>query len=393
MRIHERMLLASGFAVMASACSDGSGQAAPETVASATEDLALQAPAGYRHASRPILPRLPASPTSSDSTIPGNGDVNPYGVAFVPDGFPNGGLLRAKDIVVANFNNGGNLQGTGTTIVRVNANTSPSLFFADAAAPGFSTALGVLQRGFVLVGSVPSTDGSGVCTQEGGEEEGVGRGALLVIDRRGRLVRRLTSASFLDGPWDLTLVDSGSRAKVFVSNALNGTVARLELRVDEDDVALESETRIASGYVHRCDPAAFVVGPTGLALDPFRDVLYVAATGDNAIFAVDDASDTSADRGRGRVVVRDAVHLHGPLGLARANNGDLISAQGDAVNPDANQPSEIVEFTATGRFVTEFSIDPAPGSAFGLALQEAGDGFRFAAVDDGLNVLDVWKVE
>jgi hypothetical protein len=91
-------------------------------------------------------------------------------------------------------------------------------------------------------------------------------------------------------------------------------------------------------------------------------------------------------------VIRDAVHLHGPLALARAPNGDLIASQGDAVNPDPNQPSEIVEYTAAGRFVAQFSIDPASGSAFGLALGSSADSLRFAAVDDTLNVLDIWTV-
>jgi hypothetical protein len=160
-----------------------------------------------------------------------------------------------------------------------------------------------------------------------------------------------------------------------------------------DGLIVEDATRIASGYTHRCDPAAFVVGPTGVALDRERDVLYVASAGDNAIFAIGDASSRSGDDGTGRLVVSDPVHLHAPLGLVEAPNGDLISAQGDAVNADPNQPSEIVEFTARGAFVTEFSIDPAPGSAFGLALEPSGAGFRFAAVDDGLNVLDVWDLQ
>src|SRR5215472_14586811 len=53
----------------------------------------------------------------NSSTIPTNGDVNPYGVAFVPEGFPSG-AIRAGDVLVSNFNNGNNLQGTGTTIIR-----------------------------------------------------------------------------------------------------------------------------------------------------------------------------------------------------------------------------------------------------------------------------------
>ncbi len=36
------------------------------------------------------------------------------------------------------------------------------------------------------------------------------------------------------------------------------------------------------------------------------------------------------------------MHLHGPFGLVLAPNGDLITANGDAVNGDPTQPSELV---------------------------------------------------
>jgi sugar lactone lactonase YvrE len=180
---------------------------------------------------------------------------------------------------------------------------------------------------------------------------------------------------------------------------LTGTVTRIDLEItgdgdgDRDDhVTVKSETQIASGYVHRCDPAAFVVGPTGLALDRDRGILYVASTGDNAIFAVHDASERTSDAERGELFIQDNAHFHGPLGLAIAPNGDLITSQGDAVNPDPKHVSEIVEYTSKGKFVAEFSIDPASGAAFGLAIVPFEDGFRFAAVDDGQNVLDLWDV-
>jgi hypothetical protein len=326
--------------------------------------------------------------------------VNPYGVAFVPPGFPSGGRLEPGDVIVSNFNNSSNLQGTGTTIVRARPHRHPAVFFEDDSVVGLSTALGVLQSGFVLVGNVPSTDGSGVCTPgPDGEMENVGQGALRILDQDGHLVRTLTSATFLNGPWDLTVDDRGSEATVYVSNVLSGTVTRIELAIEECDVThvrrldVVSETQIASGYMHRCDPGAFVVGPTGLAFDPVHDVLYVASTGDNVIFAVDECGHRHHDRGTGRPVVTDSRHLHGPLGLVRAANGNLISAQGDAVNPDPKHNSEIVEFTANGRFVDEFSVNSASGSAFGVALLEAATGaFEFAAVDDGTNNVDVWKV-
>jgi hypothetical protein len=357
-------------------------------------------------ASRAIIPNLPASPTFSVSTIPPNGDLNPYGVAFVPTDFPEGGSLKAGDILVSNFNASSNVQGTGTTIVRIDPHGQQSLFFQGPPGLGLTTALGVLRGGFVLVGNVPTTTPSGTCTEgAAGEENGVAKGTLLVIDRRGHVVNTLKSSQFLDGPWDLTIHDQGDTAQVFVSNVLSGTVTRLNLRIEEsrgsgdeneeiDERRLQvvSMTQIASGYAHRCDPAALVIGPTGLALNSDTDVLYVASTGDNAIYVIPNATTTAFDHGTGEILIHDPVHLHGPLGLARASNGDLITSQGDAVNPDPNQPSEIVEYTARGRFVAQFSIDTAPGSAFGLALSSSDSGFRFAAVDDGLNVLDIWVV-
>src|SRR5579863_9300705 len=63
---------------------------------------------------------LPKSLTSS--TVPPNGDLNPYGVAFVPAAFPSGGEIQAGDVLVSNFNNTQNLQGTGTTIVQLTPN-------------------------------------------------------------------------------------------------------------------------------------------------------------------------------------------------------------------------------------------------------------------------------
>ena len=51
-----------------------------------------------------------------------------------------------------------------------------------------------------------------------------------------------------------------------------------------------------------------------------------------------------------------------------APNGNLLTANGDAVNDVPTQPSEIVEFTTTGRFVRQFNVDAAEGGAFGIGL-------------------------
>ena len=57
------------------------------------------------------------------STIPANGDLNPYGVAFVPIGFPSGKQkILPGDVLVSNFNDINNTQGAGTTIISLTPN-------------------------------------------------------------------------------------------------------------------------------------------------------------------------------------------------------------------------------------------------------------------------------
>jgi DNA-binding beta-propeller fold protein YncE len=332
-----------------------------------------------------ILSELSTTTLVSTSTVPSNGDVNPYGVAFVPRRFPSGGPLSPGDVLVSNFNNGSNSQGTGTSIVSVTPAGEQSLFFQGPSGLGLSTALGVLRRGFVLVGNVPTTGGTCSTIQQG---------SLLVLNPQGKQVMALADKSLLNGPWDLTVNDHGGEAQVFVSNVLSGTVSRLDIDTSGGKFMVESMTQIASGYMQRCDPAALVVGPTGLAFDARTETLYVASTGDNAVYAIHDAGRTRHDRGKGDLVYEDADHLRGPLGLVIAPNGHLVASNGDAVNGDPNHPSELIEFTRSGHFVNAVSVDPAgQGGAFGIASTGSDDAFRFAAVDDVNNTLKVWTVK
>ena len=323
------------------------------------------------------------------STVPPNGDVNPYGVAFVPPGFQAGnGPLHPGDILVSNFNNKKNLQGTGTTIVVVSTRGVVSKFFtATPPAPGatghgLSTALAVLRKGVVVVGSVPSIDGTAGT---------VGPGGLLVVDSAGNLVQTISDSN-IKGPWDMTVVDEGNHAIAFISNVLNGTILRLNLNVATSGVTVTGETVIASGYKHRGDPAAFEVGPTGLVYNSAMDVLYVASTDDNAVFAVQQAATRTGSSGTGTMIYQDAIHLHGPLGMIEAPNGHLLAANSDVINPDPAQPSEIVEFTKQGRFIKQLSMDPAFGGSFGLAVRPTQERAFFAAVDDNTATLTIWNL-
>jgi hypothetical protein len=322
------------------------------------------------------------------STVPSNGDLNPYGVAFVPQGFPNGGPLQPGDILVSNFNNSDNLQGTGTTIMRVAANGAVSTFFAGPPHPGgssglgLSTALAVLREGLVIVGNMPSIDGTSNTAMPG---------SLLIINKMGHLVSTISGPN-IQGPWDMTLLDQGNQAVAFVSMVLSGTVVRLNLDVAPNHVDVVRQTVIASGYQHRGDPAAFEVGPTGLVYDPTMDVLYVASTVDNEVFAVQNAGTRHDNGGTGTVIYTDTTHLHGPLAMAQAPNGDFLVSNSDVINSDPNQPSEIVEFTLQGQFVKQLNVDPAQGGSFGLAVNVNGGTAFFAAVDDNTATLTIWRI-
>jgi len=324
----------------------------------------------------------------NSSTVPATGDVNPYGVAFVPPGFPAGGLVAPGDVLAANFNASSNIQGTGTTIVQftptgaIAAPLGATTFFTSGL-PGLSTALGVLKGGFVLVGNLPTTDGTAATA---------GQGALQVIDRHGALIHTWTDPVLLDGPWDLTIEDHGTWAQVFVSSVLNGTVSRFDIAVTAKDVTIQKKTQVAGGYTHVPNAAAVVLGPTGLAFDAESDTLFVASTGDNAIYAVSHAGRRSSSGGRGATVFSDS-RLRGPLALRFAPNGNLLTANGDAVNGDPLHPSEIVEFTRSGHFVREYNVDASQGGAFGIDTVLRGNpAFNYAVIDDVTNSIAVYRL-
>lgn len=323
-------------------------------------------------------------PAQTVSTIPSNGDVNPYGVAFVPKGFPTGGTLNPGDLLVSNFNDSANIQGTGTTIIDIPSSGQPFTFFQGAAPLGLSTGLAVLKAGFVLVANCPTNNAVPV--------SGALPGSLLLLDRNGNLLNTYTSNE-IQGPWDFSVYDQGGTVWVFVSNSINGTVSRIELVFDGGNFSIKSTATIASGYTHHADPATFEVSPTGSAYDPTTGILYVASTGDNAVYAIANALFARVPRGMGKVIYADQVHLHGALAMVFGPNGNLLVSNSDEFNVDPNQPSEIVEFTVTGQFVGEISVDPNLGGAFGIKATGVNDNsYRFAAVDDNAVNVTIWTL-
>ncbi|SPE34621.1 NHL repeat protein [Candidatus Sulfopaludibacter sp. SbA6] len=323
------------------------------------------------------------------STVPGNGDVNPYGVAIVPT---TTGALEAQSILVSNFNNSKNLQGTGTTIDEIspagNVKVFATLHSNSLPGPcpggvGLTTALVALRSGFVIVGSLPTSDGTAATAEAG---------CLIILDRNGTAVATL-SGNGINGPWDMTSVDLGGAAVLFVTNVLNGTVAgkgnvvnggtvlRIVLLTPPFGAPRElARTVIASGFPEVTDPNALVIGPTGLGfLGDGR--LFVADTLGNRIAAISDALFRTNNAGTG-VTISQGGALNGPLGLAIAPNGDILTVN----SGDGN----MVEVTPGGQQAAVKAVDVShqgAGTLFGLAIAPNGHGVYF--VDDGNNTLNL----
>jgi sugar lactone lactonase YvrE len=330
-------------------------------------------------ADTPFFPPVP----QTVSTVPGNGDGNPYGVAFVPTSVGKGFVLQPGDLLISNFNNT-SLQGLGTTIVQIRAGVR-SLFFTSAAPAGWSGGLVVLKNGIVIGGSVPTLDGTDNTVQPG---------SLFFISPNGALLRQLVDTSSVNGPWGLAVAQTDDeRASVFVANVLNGTITRFDLALTMRPPSFKilRHVTIGSGFSHRFDSGAIVLGPSGLAYSCEKDVLYVASSTDNAVYAIPDARETMSNEGTGTLLFTDLTHLHGPVSILIAPNGNFLISSSDGSNADPTQPSEIGEFTLNGTFVSQFSVDANTGGSFGIGLLKVGNGIAFAAVDDNANTTTVWN--
>jgi hypothetical protein len=326
------------------------------------------------------------------STVPANGDVNPYGIARVPE---SSGALVQGNILVSNFNNSANLQGTGTTIVQISPEGNTSLFAqidpTNLPGPcpggvGLTTALAVLRTGWVIVGSLPTTDGTSATAQAG---------CLLVLDNNGNVVETFYG-SLINGPWDMAALDSGSSVNLFVTNVLNGTLAgggnvvhggtvvRLTLNVTRKTMpSLQAMTVIGSGFAERTDPAALVIGPTGLGVSGNSDTVYVADSLNNRIAAIPNPVFRTTSAGTGATVSQGGS-LNDPLGLAISPGGDILTVNGNngylvTTTPDGNQISK--------QLLDSSGNPPGAGALFGL-VPVVGQGLYY--VDDATNTLNLF---
>jgi SMP-30/Gluconolactonase/LRE-like region len=334
--------------------------------------------------------------TTIASTVPANGDINPYGIFVAPSTVGN---LVKGNLLISNFNAASNEQGTGTTIMQISPGGVVSQFalIDGASLPGtctggigLTTALVALRAGWVIVGSLPTADGTSATAHAG---------CLLVLDPLGN-VSETIYGTLINGPWDMAVLDhsngnGGGTAALFVTNVLNGTVAaggsvvnqgtvvRVDLTLSKSAPPfVQAMTVIGSGFAERSDPAALVIGPTGVALSADGFSLYVADSVNNRIAAIPFPITRQTTARTGKTITKGGS-LNDPLGLTVASNGDILTANGD--------DGYMVQTTPDGLQVAKTLLDssgdpPGSGALFGLVT--VGQSVYY--VDDATNTLNLF---
>ncbi|MEX3982457.1 hypothetical protein AB4Y45_26140 [Paraburkholderia sp. EG287A] len=337
--------------------------------------------------------------TTLINTVPDNGDQNPYAIFVAP---VSSGTVKEGDVLVDNFNNAANLQGTGSTIVDYHPDTKQMTLFATIprdlkecpGGVGLSTAMTMLKSGWVIVGSTPSNDGT-TGTK--------GAGCMIVLDSSGK-INKVISSSNLNDPWgNMAVVDNGDHATLFVSNAGFGvggadgnppvfkqaTVLRLDFDIPSGQApVLKRETVVASGFGAQADKGVFLVGPTGLALSADNKLLYVSDAIGNRINVIEDPLTRDTSAGVGRQLTADGL-LHRPLAMITTPQGHLLvtnALNGQVVEID---PAAAKQLYARWIDTDKAQTPPGNGDLFGIALTPAGDGFYY--VEDDVNTLVLAK--
>jgi len=337
--------------------------------------------------------------TTLINTVPSNGDQNPYAIVVAP---VSSGTVKQGDVLVGNFNNAANLQGTGSTIINYHPDTKQMTVFATVPRDlkdcpggiGLSTAMTMLKSGWVIIGSTPSNDGT-TGTK--------GAGCLIVLDNQGKVASTIASPNIND-PWgNMAVVDSGDHATLFVSNAGFGvggaqgnppvfkqaTILRLDLDIPQGKApVVKQETVIASGFGAQADKGVFLVGPTGLALSQDQKLLYASDAIGNRVTEIDEPMTRDTSAGVGRELTADGF-LHRPLAMVTAPNGHLLvtnALNGQVVEID---PSTGKQLYARWIDTDKAQSPPGNGDLFGIAMTPEGDGFYY--VQDDVNTLVLAK--
>ncbi|MDQ6929198.1 MAG: hypothetical protein M3126_00850 [Candidatus Eremiobacteraeota bacterium] len=324
---------------------------------------------------RSDLERLKTIATIGSTVDPSNGDQNPYGLAIAP---AERGLFQKGDLVVCNFNNAANVQGTGTTIVALHPKQG-------------STPLRVAQDRSLLG-----------CTEVAlGPTDNVWASAFAandnpIVSPNGAVLTTLAGGPW-SGPFGQVFAPAGEhRAPAFYeSNATNGTIVRINIKPGMPftyDI-------IAKGFAVNGGAPGSILGPSGLQYDAQSDKLYIVDGDNNTVvtfrhvstipnggIVVSGHTFSGPFAGRAKLLF-SGEPLNGPISSALLNDGHLVL--GNTLDP--NGKNIMVEIDSHGRLLGTKNVDTgASGAIFGMVAAPGHERSLYFN-DDNENAVKVLK--
>jgi len=335
---------------------------------------------GDEDAGNSVLKGLNTLAIIGSTVDPVNGDVNPYGLDIAKT---NAGLLSAGDLVVCNFNNSANVQGTGTTIISLHpvVGATPTHVAQSASLLGCN-AIAIAPNNNIWAAAFAANDNP-------------------IVSPAGAILTTLPG-----GPWNHPFGQAfsphsgpfASIAAFYESNAADGSIVRTDINpgpVFTFDI-------IATSFPVNGGAPGGILSPSGLQYDAKHDRLYIVDGTNNTVYSFKHVSTipqggihVNADgktfsgpfKKRARVVFSGAP-LNGPISSALLFNGHL--AIGNTLDP-AGQ-NLIIELAPHGGHVLAIkNVDTGAGGAiFGMvASGSTKNDTKVYFNDDNTNTTDI----
>jgi hypothetical protein len=315
------------------------------------------------------------------STTPsvGPADVNPYGLTVAPS---TAGDLTAGDLVVCDFNDPQNVQGTGTVIVALHpvVGARPR-FIANNEELFGCNALALAPNDTIWAAAFSDNDNP-------------------IFSAGGALITPLDQFTwhhpFGEAFAPLRAGDPDDPAAFYISNAGDGSLVRVTFG------AKFTFTTIATGFPVNHGVPGSILGPSGLSYDATLDRLYIVDGTFNTLYEINQVSDVGANGiavsgAQGLLfsgsaanhahVVFHGAPLNGPISSALLPGGNI--AVGNTLDP--NGKNLIIEISPGGSVLDVRNVDNgAAGAIFGMvATGNSPLDAKLYFNDDNNNVVDV----
>lgn len=356
-------------ALAAAACSHGGSMLPAQSAA--TSAVTQEAPFVEDDVS--ILKQLTKEVEIGSTIDPKFGQLNPYGLTVAP---ATTGDFKKGDLVVCNFNDKNNVQGTGFTIVALHPmpGSKPRLVSSSKTLVGCD-ALALGPADDIWASAFSANDNP-------------------VISATGSLEVNIKGKPF-DHPFGQIYAQKGKSAAFYETNAGDGTVVRINLG------SKFTYDVIAKGFAVNHGVPGSIFAPSGLAYDASIDTLYIVDGTNNTVVAFSDVSKIPSggivvekggktfmgpSAGHARLVFAGAP-LDGPISSALLPNGNLVI--GNTSNPTGH--NVMVELTPSGKVLDTRNVDKgAAGAIFGMVATGTSDSdTKLYFNDDNSNDLRV----